>query len=349
MATTSTKLAKSSTVVAVAASTLAIAPKLASSKFDNINWIEAKKRFGKQVLGRFCPGQRAQIAQVTHGWNHIKGEALTSQSTIQVVEYTGAYKKACKFKQVLIDGFHRVYYWMSLESDKVLDACPFAALNIEIHTIHANTQYEADMKTDALARSYNSHKSSKQNGDFLSAAVLDACLDAQSIAYQTGRGTGIASFLKRVVGDADTPTPLLTQIAAKNLKAHECMDSLIALVESSRVNRKLRSGIFNPGVMQAVFIRLAELTDVEANLATGQFADAFSRFATPALASVSAPTAVVERIMDLLEQMSCNTYVQKLVAKGSRETQYNILRDALKVPFRALGKRSMRGLSSTSL
>lgn len=350
MATTSAKLSKIATAAAAAAATyFAITPKLAPSKFDAISWKEAKLRFGKQVLGRACPGQRAQAAQVTHGWNHIKGEALTSQSTIQVVEYTGAYKKICAFKQVLIDGYHRVFYWMSLESDKVLDACPFALLNIEIHTIHADTKKEADMKTDALARTFNGQESSKKNGDYLAAAVRDAGLAANSIAYQTGRGEGIASYLKRVVDDAKTPTPLLTEKAAKNLKAHACLDSLISLVESTRVTRKFRSGIFNPGVMQAVFIRMAELTDAEANLATSQFADAFSRFASPALTSASAPAAVVQRIMDLFEQMSCNTYVQKLTAKGNREKQYNILRDVLKVPFQALGKSSMRGMSSASL
>lgn len=101
MATTSAKLSKIATAVAAAATYFAVTPKLAPSKIETISWNETKLRFGKQALGMACPGQRAQAAQVTHGWYHIKGEVLTSQSTLNVVEYTGAYKKMCEFKHCI--------------------------------------------------------------------------------------------------------------------------------------------------------------------------------------------------------------------------------------------------------
>lgn len=311
--------------------------KIKPTTFDQWSWADVKKEFATQVENNLdCPGQRNQIAQVRDGWKHIKDSVSSSQGTLQVVTYEGRAKRFMP-KFVLVDGFHRVYYWMSLEDDKVTDGCPFTDLNIELHTVKADTEEEAKLKTDAIARTFNSKASVKKGGDFLTAAVRQAGLKAKSNGYQTGRGSGVAEFLKRVVGPSDKPTPLLTAEAATALKCHAAIDELMSVIEESPKLRALRSRIFNAGVMDALFCRFQRLSDAELTVGKGQVISALMAVGKPAaLASLSLDSVVLSLVNTFNELADIN-FRATVLAQGNRVSQYNFLHNLLKDKFVIVG------------
>lgn len=323
-----------------------VSTKIAPSKFTTRTWAEVKALFRDQVFEMACPGQRNQVAQVQHGWAHIKGPVLSSQSTLQVVQYAGPAKRFFP-AFVLVDGYHRVHYWMSLENDKVLDACPFEELNLEVHTVTAKTKTEAQLMTDAIARSFNSQDSVKKNGDFLTAAVRQAGLEAQSVGYTTGRGSGVSSFLSRVVGTASTPTPVLTETAKRDLEAHQVMDRVMLLVESSSRLRSLRGRMFNPGVMEALFSRFQVLSSAELSVAIAQLSTALSHLAHPHATKTVPMGVVAYSLLETFTELTTVEFVDKVRSKGNREQQYNYLRDYLKEKFILVGM-TVPALSSAS-
>lgn len=326
--------------------------KLAPSVIVVMSWAEVKRRFGDQVLSNPMPGQRNQQDQVAHGWKHIKGAVLSSQSTLQAVVFKGGCKKGMPV-MLLIDGYHRVYYWMSLESAETPDACPFSALNLEIHTITAATVEEAKLAVDTLARSYNSQDSVKRNVDFLSAAVRDAGLqDAQSVAYRVGVGSGIASYLKRVlVGESVKtlpPTPVLASRAAKAIASHGVMDMFLHAVEHSAIRRADRSRMFNPGVLEALFKRLAELEHTDMAMfrrAANQLVALVNALGRPELVDALELTSAELFLFERFQWMaSIEAQIASRIGTCNREQQYNFYRDIMSVALVALGRSSLRGL-----
>jgi len=299
-------------------------------------WAQVKALFGTQVKSGQCPGQRNHAAQVMHGWDHIKEDVLAGQSTLQVVKYEGRCKKSMP-EMMLVNGYHRVDYWMGLEDDKVLDACPFTALNLEIHTVTAKTKEEAELMTDAIARSFDSMASVKKGGDFLSAAVRQAGLTAMSTGYQTGRGSGVVSFLGRVVGNASTPTPVLTAKARIDLAAHRAMDKVMLMVEASPRLRALRGKMFNPGVMQALFERFQRLSAVELAEAVGQMSEALNNVGKAHASTMVPMGSVATEVHKVLTQMTDVNFIDKVRSVGNREQQYNYVRDMLREKFVNLG------------
>lgn len=311
--------------------------KFAPSYFIGLTWLEVKNLFAKQVMDNMdCPGQRNQAAQVLHGWKHIKESAMSGQSTLQVVTYEGPAKRFFP-TYVLVDGFHRIHYWMSLEDGKVLDACPFTKLNLEVHTVIAETQEEAKLKTDEIARSFNSMASVKKNGDFLTAAVRQAGMKAASSGYQTGRGSGVVSFLKRVVDSPDTPTPVLTDIASRSLNAHAAMDQVLLVIESSYKLRAVRGRMFNPGVMEALFNRFVRLNDAELEVAVSQVVNALNALAKPSVRSVVPLSPTTSALVDTFTLLTDIDFVAKVRAAGNREDQYDYLCNFLKDKFDMVG------------
>jgi hypothetical protein len=310
--------------------------KIAPTRFEPITWAEFKAEFGAQIKAGECPGQRNHGAQVMHGWNHIKQEVLAGQATFGVIRFEGPCKKSMP-KRLVADGFHRADYWMSLEDDKVLDACPFTLLNLEIHTVTAKTKEEAKLKADAIARSYNSVDSVKKGGDFLSAAVRQAGLVAVSAGYSTGRGSGVVSFLARVVGNAKTPTPFLTKTAMGDLAAHQAMDQVLLMIEASPRLRALRGKAFHPGVMQALFERFQRLSASELAVAGGQFGAALNNLGKAHASTMVPMGAVATEVHKVLTQLTDLNFIDKVRSVGNREQQYNYVRDMLRDKFVILG------------
>lgn len=347
---------KNTAIVLSAAS----ATKLAPSRIARISWADAKKMFGLQVRQNPCSGQRNQKEQVEHGWKHIKGDVLTSQSTIQAIEFKGAYGARLKKSKgvsvkvqtfmgleivkalTLIDGYHRLYYWMSLEEHHaVLSGCPFEALNLEIHEVYADDEEEARLKTDELARSYNSLVAAKRPSDFLSAAVREAGLVAVSAAYKTGTGSGVKSFLSRVIGKGDMPTPKMEAKARKELHAHRFVDTLLAQVESTSRLRALRGQMFNPGVMQAMFEHALRLeAEDQRMLALQQVTTALNIVARPNASGLKA-TKVETDLAETLLSLTNTEFVTTIRSTGNRETQYNFIRAMLMPHLKSLGSKKL--------
>lgn len=310
--------------------------KIAPTRFEPVTWAQVKDEFGAQVKAGECPGQRNHAAQVMHGWNHIKQEVLAGQATLQVIQFEGACKKSMP-KRLMVDGYHRVEYWMSLEDDKVLDACPFTLLNLEIHTVTAKTKEEAKLKADVIARSYNSLEAVKKGGDFLSAAVRQAGLVAVSAGYSTGRGSGVVSFLARVVGNAKTPTPVLTETARKDIAAHRAMDEVLLMVEASPRLRALRGKVLHPGVMQALFERFQRLSASELAVAGGQFSSALNNLGKAHASTMVPMDPVAAEVHKLLTKLTDVNFIDEVRSVGNREQQYNYVRDWLREKFVILG------------
>jgi hypothetical protein len=274
-----------------------------------------------------------------HGWNHIKQEVLAGQATIQVVKFEGACKKFMP-PRLIVDGYHRIEYWMSLEDDKVLDACPFTLLTLEIHTVTAKTKDEAKLMADQIARSYNSPEAVKKGGDYLSASVRQAGLVAVSAGYLTGRGSGVVSFLARVVGNAKTPTPILTKTAIVDLEAHRAMDKVLLMIESSPRLRALRAKAFNPGVMQALFERFQRLDGAELTLAISQMADALNCLGKASASKLVSMSKEAKELHAILTKLTDVDFADTVRAVGNREQQYNYVRDFLREKFVILGVTS---------
>jgi hypothetical protein len=310
--------------------------KIAPTKFEPATWAQVKAEFGAQVKAGDCPGQRNHAAQNMHGWNHIKQEVLAGQATIQVVKFEGACRKFMP-PRLIVDGYHRIEYWMSLEDDKVVDACPFTLLTLEIHTVTAKTKDEAKLMADQIARSYNSPEAVKKGGDYLSASVRQAGLVAVSAGYQTGRGSGVVSFLARVVGNAKTPTPILTKTALVDLEAHRAMDNVLLMIEASPRLRSLRGKMFNPGVMQALFERFQRLSAAELTLASSQVADALDSLGKAHASKLVSLGKVETEMLALFTKLTDVLFADQVRSVGNREQQYNYVRDFLREKFVILG------------
>jgi hypothetical protein len=283
-----------------------------------------------------CPGQRNHAAQVENGWNHNKEAVLSVQSTIQVVRYAGPARRFFR-NDVIVDGYHRVEYWMSLENDVVTDGCPFEKLNVEIHTVTADTKEDALLQTDAIGRSFNSLESVKRNGDYLTAAVRQAGLSAVSSGYLTGRGSGVSSFLKHAVGKPSQPTPVLTANAERYLAAHETMDRVLLVVEMLPRLRSVRSRMFNPGVMKALFERFQLLEGAELELAGKQLSTTLSCFGSVGKLGLPTPGVVEAALYEVFEQLCSNAYAEEVRTYGCREAQYNRIASDLKKKLAILG------------
>ncbi len=317
--------------------------KIEPSRFVTMTWLEVKRRFGDQVKGLSCPGQRNHIAQLVSGWRHVKETVLSSQGTLQVARVTGPAAKSVP-DDIIIDGYHRVCHWMSLECAEVPDACPFTELNVEIHKVEAKTKKEALDKVDALARSFNSKESVKKNGDFLSAAVRQAGLDAQSDGYKTGRTTSVVSYLTRVVGKAHLPTPELTSKAAAKLPVHVVMDQVLAVVEGLPRLRRVRGQMFNPGVMQALFQRLEYLGRLELDDAGRQLCTVLISLGSVGRAKTAplAPLGSVEwALYDVFYGLTEESFKDIVLTQGNREKQYDFVCSYLRKPLEVLGTPSV--------
>lgn len=321
---------------------IAGAAKLAPSKIIQMNWKKVKTLFGDQVKTMAGPGQRNHAAQVESGWNHIKGEVLSVQSTLQAVQYEGP-AKGLMPEYIIIDGYHRVDYWMGLEDGVIItNACPFTKLNVEVHTVTAATMEEAILLTDKLARTYNNMESVKRNGDFLSAAVRQAGLDATSNGYRTGRGSGVATFLKRAIGNPDQPSPILTAAATMDIKAHRAMDMVLEVVESLPGLRSKRSRMFNPGVMQALFTHFQRLDGARLRLATEQVVNTLHSFGGSRVSAMASLTAIEKDLFKTFSDLSNEEFACEVRSYGNREEQYNRLAALLRDRFASLGaKRKM--------
>lgn len=318
---------------------IAGAKKLSPSRILPMKWKKVKELFGDQVKTMVGPGQRNHAAQVESGWNHIKGEVLSVQSTLQVVQYTGPAQELMP-KYIIVDGYHRVEYWMSLEDGVIItDACPFTKLNVEIHTVSATTREEAILLTDNIARTFNSMDSVKRNGDFLSAAVRQAGLEATSTGYRTGRGSGVATFLKRAIGNPDQPSPTLTAAAAMDIKAHRAMDIVLEVVESLPGLRPKRSRMFNPGVMQALFTHFQRLDGARLNLATEQVVNALHSFGGSRVSAMPSLTPIETDLFKTFSDLSNEEFAFEVRSYGNREEQYNRLAALLRDRFASLGAK----------
>lgn len=315
--------------------------KIAPSVMKHMRWAEVKEKFAKQVKKMAGPGQRNHEAQVASGWNHIKGEVLSVQSTLQVVRYEGAAKRLMP-EYMLVDGYHRVEFWLSLEDGVLItDACPFEYLNIEVHTVTAATKREALKLTDKIARTFNNKESVKRNGDFLAAAVRQAGLDAVSNGYKTGRGAGLASFLKRAIGNPDLATPDLTAIAKNDIAAHQAMDVVLDAIERTSALRALRGRIFNPGVMQALFEHFKRLTPAQLETATSQVVTTLACFGGLRTMMRQSLGAVESDLYAAFNQLCDEDFAAEIRTYGNREEQYNRVCSLLRKRFINLGKKSM--------
>lgn len=318
---------------------IAGAPKQEPSLVIRMKWAEVKERFAKQVKKMAGPGQRNHAAQVESGWNHIKGEVLSVQSTLQVVQYAGAAKRRMP-PYLIVDGYHRVEFWMSLEDGVIVtDACPFTELNVEIHTVTAKTKEEAIELTDKIARTFNSMECVKRNGDFLSAAVRQAGLDARSTGYRTGRGSGVATFLKRAIGNPQQSTPELTAAALADLPAHRAMDLVLHAVEMLPALRSKRGRMFNPGVMQAMFDRFQRLTESELDIAIDQVVATLQCYGGIGAAALATLDTVEKSLYKTFCELSNEDYAFQVRSFGNREEQYNRLSALLRDRFAKLGSR----------
>lgn len=311
--------------------------KLNPTRFMTMTWKEVKDKVGSQIKAGSCPGQRNHEAQLVSGWNHIKRAVMATQGTLQFVEYDGP-AKALMPEYVLTDGFHRTGYWMGLEDGvKITDACPFKYLNIEVTTVYATTVEEAEMLTDEIARTFNSKESVKHDGDYLAAAVRQAGLKATSTAYALGKGSGLVSFLGRVVGKAHVPTPTLTARAASDLPAHVLMDMLLHLVESESRLRSLRGRIFNPGVMQALFERFQRLNAAGLELASEQLSLVLTHVGKSTSSKLMALDSVSAELLKSFNKLHDEAFCDLVRSQGNREQQYDYVFSYLRKKLTILG------------
>lgn len=216
----------------------------ATSDVKTISFAQAQRLFKDQVLQHPIVGQRNHLRKLKQGRDHItslRENPPASQIILQAVKFTGSYKAPMQ----LIDGYHRLANWMMRE-----EGCPFKRLALVVHSIDALDQAQAEILIDDLARSIDSRKAVKSNADRWTAALRGAGLQAGSSAYQLGKG--INSYLKRTLGPAEAPMPVLIARARRHLEAHARMDELYRQTEV-HLRAADRVKHFHPGIAQALF------------------------------------------------------------------------------------------------
>jgi hypothetical protein len=293
------------------------------------SFVWLKNEFGSQVDAVPCAGQRHHKEQNAAGRAHITLHAADlppqTQGYFQAVRIVGKRGRKTR-KLVLIDGYHRLAYWMSR------DHCPFPLILVLVYEIHADTEEEEISKVDALARTIDSKKAAKTNSERWCSAVRDAGLGkAKSKAYSVGLRAN--SYFKRVLLNAQDCMLELTARARKDLQTHIVMDELFAHCERDmKVARATE--LFHAGVQTAFFRGLVKLSYEDLEKATPLLKNLMVKLETASssrMHSLVVLSPTLERLYERLMFLATPEKKKELRAIGNTEEFYNAVEADLKL------------------